>query len=293
MLTLKQWIIIAVLLCLTACSPGTTEITTTPTLVQLTPTSSQPAATLLPSALTVNGESITLDEFNAELTRYRAAGGSQADDQQAAQQVAEEFISQLLLAQGAQEAGFTLDDSALQARIDALIAKLGGADKLSAWQQAHGYADESFRVALRRQAAAAWMRDKIAATVPSTAEQVHIRQILLYNQTTAQNYWDQLQAGSDFDTVAAQIDPVTHGDIGWSPRGYLPEKSIEDAVFALQPGEYSAVIEDKVGFHILKLIERQTDRPLSPDQTLTLQTRALSEWIASRRQSSTVVLTLK
>lgn len=295
MSTLKQWIIIAALLYLTACS-GTADADLTPTPVPFTPTPSTPTETPLPVALTVNNESITLDEFNAELGRYKAsqsALGNQVNDEQIAQQVSDEFIAQLLLAQGAQQAGFTLDEAALQARIDALVAKLGGADKLSAWQQAHGYSDESFRVALRREAAAAWMRDQIIAGVLSTAEQVHIRQILLYNQANAQKYWDRLQAGAEFDTIAAQVDPITRGDIGWIPRGYLSEKPIEDAAFALEPNQYSGVIEDKVGFHILELIERQADRPLSPDQMLTLQTRALSEWIASHRQQSSVVLALK
>lgn len=244
-------------------------------------------------ALTVNGDGISIEAFNAELARYEAAQtalGNQVSHEQAINTVREELIAQLLLAQGAEEAGFTLDKPALQARIDVLAAKLGGADKLAAWQQAHGYDDQSFRVALSREAAAAWMRDKIIAAVPSTAEQVHVRQILLYNQANAQKYWDLLQAGSKFETIAQQVDPVTRGDIGWIPRGYLSEKAIEDAAFALEPEKYSAIIQDKVGFHILKLIERQVARPLSPDQRLTLQTRALSDWVAERRQKSNVVL---
>jgi peptidyl-prolyl cis-trans isomerase C len=290
--TLKQIIIILALLCLSACSGSVDAlVTSTPLSPTDTPPPSTPTAMLLPLALTVNGEGITLDEFNAELARYQAAqtalGKPTSDQQAVAQVIYEELISQLLLAQGAREAGFTLDGPALQARIDALAAKLGGADKLSAWQQAHGYNDESFRVALEREAAAAWMRDKIISAVPSTAEQVHVRQILLYNQADAQTYWDRLQTGAKFDTIAAQVDPLTRGDIGWIPRGYLSEKPVEDAAFALEPNTYSAVVQDKVGFHILELIERQADRPLSPDQKLTLQTRALDEWLANRRQQST------
>lgn len=296
MSTLKQLMIMAVFLSLTACS-GVADVFSTPTPIPPTSTPAPPTATPLPMALTVNGEAITLDEFNAELARYRAsqtALGKPVTDQQAAAGLAiDEFVSQLLLAQGATEAGFTLDEAALQARIDALAAKLGGADKLSAWQQAHGYTSEGFRVALRREAAAAWMRDKIISSVPGTAEQVHIRQILLYNQANAQKYWDRLQTGAKFDTIAAQVDPVTRGDIGWIPRGYLSEKPVEDAAFALEPNKYSAVIQDKVGFHILELIERQPARPLSPDQTLTLQTRALDEWVANRRQQSSIVLASK
>jgi peptidyl-prolyl cis-trans isomerase C len=299
MSTLKQLTIGLFLLSLVACS-GTTDTPTAPavsqTSIPLTATSSSATATLPPMALTVNGEGISIEAFNAELTRYQAAQaalGLQTIPEQAAASVSDDLIAQLLLAQGAKEAGFSLDAPALQARMDALSAQLGGADKLSAWQQAHGYSDESFRVALQREAAAAWMRDKIISTVPTTAEQVHIRQILLYNQANAQKYFNLLEAGSKFDTIALQVDPVTRGDIGWIPRGYLSEKAIEDAAFALEPDKYSAIIQDKVGFHILELIERQPARALSPDQRLTLQTRALSDWITNQRQKSSVVLAPK
>jgi peptidyl-prolyl cis-trans isomerase C len=293
--TLKQLISIIFLASLSACSGGL-SILATQTPIPPTFTPAPPTATPVPLALTVNADSITLDEFNAELARYQAsqaALGNHPSDQDAAGPVIEEFISQLLLAQGAAESGFTLDNAALQARIDALAAKLGGADKLSAWQQAHGYSDESFRAALKREVAAVWMRDKIMSGVPAAAEQVHVRQILLYNQESAKKYWDQLQAGTDFDEIAAKVDPVTRGDIGWFARGYLAEKPVEDAAFVLEPGKVSDIVQDKVGFHIIKLIERQADRPLSPDEVLTLQNRAVEDWLASRRQQGSVVLAPK
>jgi peptidyl-prolyl cis-trans isomerase C len=134
------------------------------------------------------------------------------------------------------------------------------------------------------------MRDKIAATVPSTAEQVHVRQILLYNEDVAKTYYAQLQAGTDFDELAAQVDPVTRGDLGWFPRGYLPEQSIEAAAFALEPGQMSAILPSEVGFHILKLLAREADRPLAPDALRTLQSRVVAEWVANRRQASTITL---
>ena len=285
---------IALFAALTACSGGGGDVLPSPTPLSPTETSLPPTPTFPPAALTVNEEGITIEEFEAALARYQdaqAAIGTQLTDEEAAEAVAEEFIVQLLLAQGAREAGFTLDDAALQTRIDGLVAKLGGAEKLSAWQQTHGYSAESFGVALRREAAAAWMRDQIASSVPSTAEQVHVRQILLYNQENAEFYWNRLQAGIDFITIAAQVDPITRGDLGWIPRGYLAEKPVEDAIFALQPETYSEIIQSNAGFHIFQLIERRADRPLSPDQILTLQAHAVDEWIADRRQQSNIVLT--
>jgi parvulin-like peptidyl-prolyl isomerase len=290
--TLKRLILITLLASLSACSGG---LSIFPSATPVPPTSTPlpPTATPVPMALTVNAEGIAVDEFNAELAHYQAAQaalGNHPSDQEAAGPVIEEFIAQLLFAQGARENGFSLNDSALQARIDALAAGLGGADKLSAWQDAYGYSDQSFRVALERQAAAARMRDKIISGVPSTDEQVHVRQILLYNQDNAQKIWDDLQAGADFDEIAAEVDPVTRGDVGWFARGYLAEKPVEEAAFALEPGKYSDIIQDKVGFHIIKLIERQVERPLSPDEILTLQNRAVEDWLANRRQESTIVL---
>jgi peptidyl-prolyl cis-trans isomerase C len=306
MFTLKRLFAIFLFVLLTACSnkaggsnlPG---MLVSPSPVPPTDTPQPPTATLIPLALTVNDESISLDEFNAELARYKAAQtalGNTVSDQDVANSVLDDLISQLLLAQGAAEAGFTLADAALQSHLDALSADLGGADKLSAWQQAHGYSEAGFRSALKRATEAAWMRDKIISAVSSTAEQVHVRQILLYNEDSAKYYYERLTAGEDFDALAAEVEfahgrPVTHGDLGWFPRGYLTEKTVEDAAFSLEAGKYSEVIKSEVGFHIIKVIERQADRPLSPDALLTLQNRALTDWLASRRQQSNIVLTPK
>ncbi len=281
------------MLLLASCSSGGIGIGNLPSPTPtLTVTPAPPTATPVPSAGTVNGETIPLAEFSAEVTRYQAAQATPAPEAEAQRVVFDDLVAQILLAQGAAEAGFTLDDAALQARIEALAAQVGGAEQLSAWQQEHGYNQEDFKAALRRASAAAWMRDKIIAAVPLSAPQVHIRQILLYNEEVAQKYADQLQAGADFDALAAQVDPVTGGDIGWFPRNYLAETAVEEAAFSLQAGATSAIIPSQVGYHLLKLLETQPDRPLSPDALQTLQTRALKEWLAQRRQQSTIVSNL-
>jgi parvulin-like peptidyl-prolyl isomerase len=292
----KKYSVLLTALMLAACSalPGITTLDpATPTPVPATKTPIPPSPTPVPMAALVNGEGITLAEFNAELDRYKQAQtalGKTVDESQAAAIVLDDLIAQLLLAQAAQKEGFSMDGAALQARIDALAAQIGGADALKAWQSANGYSAESFRESLRRSSAAAWMRDRIVASVPSTAEQVHIRQILLYNEATALKIKARLDNGEDFDTLAAQVDPLARGDIGWFPRGYLSEKTIEEAAFALQPDQISDVVQSALGFHILKLIERDAAHPLSPDALLALQNSALSEWIAQARAQSNIVL---
>jgi parvulin-like peptidyl-prolyl isomerase len=133
------------------------------------------------------------------------------------------------------------------------------------------------------------MRDKIIADVPTTAEQIHVRQILTYNEEDARAALEELKGGADFDELAALYDPITLGELGWVPRGYLLDEKADEAVFALQAGAYSDVIATNAGFHIFKAFERG-DHPLSPDALLTVQELALKNWVAEQRASSKIVL---
>ena len=268
------------------------EPTASPTASQ-TFTPEPPTATPVPMALTVNGEGIPVVEFDAEVQRYLTAQeslGKAVTSADATSGVIEDVVAQLLLAQAARADGFTLDEGALQARIDSLATEIGGADALSTWQSEQGYTEQAFRSALKRAAESAWMRDKIISNVPSTAEQVHVQQILLYNEGTAQSFLIQLNGGADFDELALEADPITRGDLGWVPRGYLLDARFEEIAFSLAVGEHSDVIATEVGFHILRVLERDPGRPLSPDATLALQELALKKWIEEQRQQADVIL---
>jgi peptidyl-prolyl cis-trans isomerase D len=43
------------------------------------------------------------------------------------------------------------------------------------------------------------------------------------------------------------------GDLDWSARGGMAAKALEDAVFALKPGEIGPVVETEFGYHVVKL----------------------------------------
>lgn len=134
------------------------------------------------------------------------------------------------------------------------------------------------------------MRDKIVTSISSTAEQVHVQQILLYNQDTAQSFLLQLNGGADFDELALRADPLTRGDLGWVPRGYLLNAQIEEAAFRLDVGQYSEVIATEVGFHIVKVLARDPARPLAPDAYLALQERTLKRWVEEQKQFADVTV---
>ncbi len=275
-------------------TPSPTEIAPSPSPLPATPTPIPPTPTPEPLAARVNGEAITLAEYQAELARYQAASGTSAAVQPPEDEshVLDDLIALVLLAQGAAEAGFHLDEAGLQARLDALVAQLGSSQALQDWIAAHGYTEQDFRRALARQAAAAWMRDKIIANVPENTEQVHARQILLYNLDQANQVLAQVRAGTDFATLASEYDPIAGGDLGWFPRGYLTVPELDQAVFSLQAGQVSDVIQTRLGFHIVQVIERDPAHPLEPSARLALQSRALQDWLAQRRSQSQIEVLL-
>ena len=274
---------------ISACGFFGTSNTPTPAVPTFTP--APPTPTPPPSAAVVNGEYITIAEYEAELARFQTAialQGLSLPDDEASQMVLEDMIAQVLLSQAAREENFEVTEADLQSRIDALVSQLGSADALTQWQSAHGYDNASFRVALKRSIEAAWMRDNIIAGVPASVEQIHLRQILTYNEADAQTALAELSAGTDFDELAARYDPVTGGELGWVPQGYLLDANADAEVFALQTGEVSAIIATEAGFHIFKAVER-AEHELSPDALLAMQELALKNWIADQREKSDIV----
>jgi peptidyl-prolyl cis-trans isomerase C len=253
-------------------------------------TPAEPTSTPEPAAIVVNGYIVTMAEFQAELERYAAAGFEL--DESGMQQAVDEFINQTLLAEAAFSQGFDLNEDELEQRLLQLQTEVGGEQALANWMDQYGYTGAAFRRALKQAAAAAWMRDQIAAMVPETAEQVHARQIMLFDRTQAEQVLAQIRAGADFENLAGRYDPVMWGDLGWFTEGYLPVSAVAEASFALQPGQYSEVIETEIGFHIIQVIERDPNRILEQDALLALQVKAVNDWLEERRNQADIELFL-
>lgn len=202
--------------------------------------------------------------------------------------VLDDLIDRMLLAQGARAAGFTVDDATVEERLNTVIEQAGGQASFDAWLTAQGFTPESFRQELKLEIEAGHMRSEIAAGVPSTAEQVEARQILLNDQFQAERLLGQLESGTSFETVVQNNDPQRLGTLGWFPRGYLLQPEVEEAAFALQPGEHSQVVQSALGFHLIEVIARDPARLLSPQALLALQLQAVQAWLQTQRAQSTI-----
>ena len=283
------------LLGLVACAPGAPSTPDAAATAQVTlPDPEVATPTVGAAAAKVGGEDISRATLELHLNLYQAAQtqtGTLLATEEAEQQVINNLIDRQLLAQGAREQGFSAD-SVLEERLSNLVQNAGGQEAFDAWLAANGYTSEVFRAELALEIEAAHMRDLIAAEVPTTAEQVHARQILLSDQFSADRLLGQLNVGTSFEQVVANNDPARFGDLGWFPRGYLLQPEVEEAAFALQPGEYSQVVQSELGFHLIEVIERDPARPLNPQALLQLQTQAIADWLDQRRTQTEVSIFL-
>jgi len=93
-----------------------------------------------------------------------------------------------------------------------------------------------------------------------SGEEVHVRQILVHDESLADQIEEKLKKGASFEDLSTQFSLAPNakkgGEIGFVGRGELP-KMFEDEIFSLKPGTVSGVIQTESSFHIFKVDERR------------------------------------
>jgi len=146
---------------------------------------------------------------------------------------------------------------------------------------------EVFRTVLLRQK----LQDALAAEVPTEAEQVHARHILVETEEEAQKVRLRLEEGEPFDLLAQEVSTDEFskdkgGDLGWFPRGWMvPE--FEEAAFSAEVGEIVGPVQTSFGWHIIK-VEGHEVRALEPDALQLRRGQALQDWLAEVRSGEGV-----
>ena len=269
------------------------EISSIDTIEPVKPTEVLTPTPSLPAVASINGVSILKSDFEDELKRYLTATsnlGQETNEEQAKEIVLSSMEETVILAIGAHDSGYVLDDNTFEEKLTQLIADSGGEDQFNYWLSSNFYSQESFQRLYRLELEATWMRDQIISQVPTSEEQIRARQILVSGESLADDIYSRLQNGADFDYFAWGYDLLSGGELGWFPRDYLVLPQIEEAVFALQPGEYTSVIESTYGYHIVQVMERELDRPLTQDALIQKQKNALRFWLDDKLAESTIVL---
>jgi parvulin-like peptidyl-prolyl isomerase len=212
---------------------------------------------------------------------------------QARRDVLEGLIDGALIEQGAAEMGIQLSEEELESQLQADIEAGGGQGAFEEWLGVTGQTREGYKESLRQSLIAQRVMETVTAAVPAEVEQVHARHVVLEGEEEARQVRSELEGGADFVALARErsIDLATRdngGDLGWFPRG-LVAPELENAAFALQPGQYSDVVQLGEGYHIIQVVEREAARPLSPEMQIDLRRAVFEQWLAELREAADIV----
>lgn len=152
--------------------------------------------------------------------------------------------------------------------------------------------DELYRDLIRSEMYKEELRTSMGATVPRTEEQVHARHILVDNQESLDRARQLLADGTPFDQVAKELstDTATRdkgGDLGWFGRGVM-NAPFEQAAFTQPIGEIGEPIQSPNGFHIVQVLEKDPEHPLTENQIDGRANQAYQAWYAGLKGSSDV-----
>jgi parvulin-like peptidyl-prolyl isomerase len=279
-------------------APASTSTSVPTKAPTVTPTPTPPA----PLAALVNGEYVFLDDFEQRFGQYQQALFDQGLDPntedghemlaQARKDILEGMIDSLLVEQGSAELGLSLADEEVERQLEADVEAGGGQEAFEEWLRATGQTRDDYKEMLHQSMLSQRVMEAVTGDVPTEAEQVHARLIMVDTEEKAQEVLAQIQEGSDFVALARQysLDVATRengGDVGWFPRG-LVAPELETAAFALQPSQVSDVISLGEGYHIVQVIERQAARPVSEEMQIDLKRAQFELWLAGLRDEAQI-----
>ena len=255
---------------------------------------------------TVNGDPITLAEFNERFLRAGLKPGKEAEVR-----VKEEFLNGLIerkmLVKEAQRRRIKVGVPEILKRIDAMQTEQGM--DMKGALAGMGVDFEKFKSDIWE----ALMIEKLIslsmphrASVSSTEirryyqenpqeferpEQVHVRQIVVATEQEAQRLLDQILAGADFAALAKQRSTAPEaaegGDLGYFAMGEMPGEF--NVVFGLPKGGVSNVVKSPYGFHIFKLENKRRSGKLSLDEAW----KEIAERLERHKQDDRYQLWLK
>lgn len=137
----------------------------------------------------------------------------------------------------------------------------------------------------------------------TTPLRVRAAQVLTRTRGEAEVARSRLLSGEPPSAVARETsigpEAPSGGDLGWRAAGSLPP-FLDAALFALELGGVSEVVESPFGFHVLVAVERDPGGPVDPGRLVARAAeevaaealdRAWAAWLAERMRASGVSAT--
>lgn len=262
------------------------------------PAAVKPVPAQLPDVIArVNGDAVNRPEFERAVKALEAqAGGPVPPDRRDAiyRQVLDQLVAFKLLSQEARARHVAIPDTEVESRVGEIRKQFPNEQAFTAALAERQMTPDALKTDIRQQLQAMKMVDtEVKPSVQvgdkeigefyqknpdkfQEPEAVHTAHILIRlpekaDDATKKKARDDVEKvsrelkkkGADFAALAKKYSQdssaVNGGDLGFVAKGQTVP-AFEQAAFALQPGQISAVIETPFGFHIIKAMERRPGR---------------------------------
>jgi len=259
----RPWAFLAAAVVLAGCSSRP--------IVDLAPSKVAPDKTVV----TVNGEPISLEEFDTEfrLMEIYYSAVSEGDMQAIKRRLFEQVINRRLLLQEARRIGLTMTrDEADQIFRD---AQKDGSEDLPSILRAHGVSEQAWRRKILQERLVSKLVDQeVNRKVQITSAEVedyywsHLtrfwkpaavraRHLIVQRKGDLQKVLAGLKRGEDFaklaSTFSVDLERSDGGDWGYMETDRIPTAYLR-VLLTLSPGEVSKPLKDEFGYHLFQLI---------------------------------------
>ncbi len=134
--------------------------------------------------------------------------------------------------------------------------------------------------------------EQLSDQVPVRTEQIHAAHILVATSDAANEVVSRLESGEAFEDIAREVSTDTGtagtgGDLGWFPRGMMVDP-FEEAAFSLGVDEVSAPVQSEFGWYIIKVLEKEDDRPIALPTRQQLQSSVFLDWLKIQRDEADI-----
>ncbi len=263
------------------------EIPTLPQEIQPTPEPVIRETTSRPQlAGSVNDTPIYFDAYLRQVARQEMV--LNLPKMETGPQAMQTLIEQTIVEQQCAKLGLTITDSEL----DTEIAKNIGANfNLNDWLTANRLTETELRQNFKIQLLTSRLFEHITGDVPATANQAYIQYIAVPKESTARSMITQLKNGADFVKVSQHEGQLASLWIVENLSG-LPIE-VEQAAFALQPGQMHGPIKTGQGYFIIHLIEKITNHSIDETILSQVEQQFFFNWLKQQQSSSEIIVNIK
>jgi parvulin-like peptidyl-prolyl isomerase len=263
-----------------------------------------------PIIMRVNGDPVYAAEVSLlmqNIQGFLASQGRQATQEEIFQVASQRIVEQKLLAQEAGRFGLQPDDDEVQRMLEMSERQAGGREALAQSLAAGGSSLEQLESMIREMdLGRVFIQKQIQPTIQATDEEVatfynehldqfttdemvHARHILIEVASDADAETDaaarakadaareRALAGEDFAELAKELSEgpsgPSGGDLGFFEKGRMVQP-FDEAVFALEVGEISPVVQTSFGYHVITVVEKRPAGTLSLEEA-TPRARAM------------------